>query len=182
MHKERCAGIEFGMIKFLIFSLFLRHLGSDRALTTNSGRATFVDMSMSYTRSPLHTEYGKTLFKHHQYTCNHFVERLSGLSHDDMTNFPLLTIPGVVSLHTTDQTIKSGSWRVVTTNDPSVATRIDAYIHKHYSSVLYKFPPNRSSKPSKSVTKATKKALISQTKDFTTTAPPGRMPGFKPQR
>ena len=31
MHKERCARIEFGVIKFLIFSLFLRHLGSDRA-------------------------------------------------------------------------------------------------------------------------------------------------------
>jgi len=31
MHKERCARIEFGMIKFLIFSLFSRHLGLDRA-------------------------------------------------------------------------------------------------------------------------------------------------------
>ena len=33
MHKERCARIEFGVIKFLIFSLFLRHLGSDRAVS-----------------------------------------------------------------------------------------------------------------------------------------------------
>ena len=122
------------------------------------------------------------LFKHHQCTRDHFIERLSGLSCDNMTNFPLLSIPGVISIHTTNQTIKSGSWRVITTNDPSVATRIDTYIHKHYLTVLYDFPPNRSSKPSKSVTKATKKALISQTKDFTTTAPPGRMPGFKPQR
>ena len=31
MHKERGARIEVGVIKFLIFSLFLRHLGLDRA-------------------------------------------------------------------------------------------------------------------------------------------------------
>ena len=30
-HKERCARIDFGVIKFLINSLFLRHLGSDHA-------------------------------------------------------------------------------------------------------------------------------------------------------
>jgi len=73
-------------------------------LTTNSRRATFVDISMLYTGSPLHAEYGKALFKHHQYTRNHFVERLLGLSRDDMTNFPLLLIPGVTSLHTADRT------------------------------------------------------------------------------
>ena len=53
-------------------------------------------MSISYTGSPLHTAYGKALFKHHQYTHDHSVKRLSGLSSDDMTNFPLLKIPGVV--------------------------------------------------------------------------------------
>ena len=125
-------------------------------LTTNSRRATSIDMSMSYTGSPLHAEYGKALFKHHQYMRNHFVERLSGLSRDDLTNFPLLSIPGVISLHTTNQTIKFGSWRVVTTNNPSVATQIDTYIHKHYLTVSYDFPkiapaslPNQSPRPPK---------------------------------
>mmetsp|Transcript_21227 Transcript_21227/g.47918 ORF Transcript_21227/g.47918 Transcript_21227/m.47918 type:complete len:266 (+) Transcript_21227:1893-2690(+) len=148
-------------------------------LTTNSRRATFVDISMLYTGSPLHAEYGKALFKHHQYTRDHFVERLSGLSRDDMTNFPLLSIPGVISLHTTDRTLTSGSWRVITTIDPSVAIRIDTYLHKHYSTVSYHFPPTRSSKPSESVTEATKKAWISQTKDFTITAPPRRNAWFQ---
>ena len=136
-------------------------------LANNSGKATFVDMSMSYTGSPLLTGYGKALFKHHQYTRDHFVERLSGLSRNDATNFPLLKIPWVLSLHTTDRTATSGSWRVITTNDPFVATRIDNYI-----TVSYDFPPNRSRKPFKSVTAATKKAWISQTKIFTATAPP----------
>ena len=161
-----------GVIVPKSYRALLRKMIQEINLITNSGRATFVDMSMSYTGSPLHTEYGKALFKHHQYTNNHFVERSSGLSHDGMTNFPLLTIPGVISLHTTDQTIKSGSWRVVTTNDPSVATQIDTYIQKHYLTVSYNFPRNRSRKPSESVTEATKKAWISQTKDFTTIAPP----------
>ena len=89
-----------------------------------------------------------------------------------MTNFPLLKIPGVISLHTTDRTMTSGSWRIVTTNDPQVATWIDEYIHKHYTMVSYNFPPNRSRKTSESVTKATKKVWISQTKHFTATAPP----------
>mmetsp|Transcript_13766 Transcript_13766/g.28997 ORF Transcript_13766/g.28997 Transcript_13766/m.28997 type:complete len:299 (-) Transcript_13766:7-903(-) len=136
-----------------------------------------------YKTSPLHTEYGKALFKQHQCTRDHLVERLSSLSRNNMTNFPLLKIPGVLSLHTTDRTVTSGSRPVVTTNDPLVATCIDAYIQKHYLTVLYDFPPNRSRKPSESATEAMKKAWISQTKDFTATAPPPRrMPGFKPRR
>ena len=161
-----------GVILPKSFCALLRKIIQEIDLTTNSGKATFVDMSMSYTGSPLHTEYSKVLFKQHQYMLDHLVERLSGLSCNGMTNVPLLKIPGVHSLHTMDRKVTSGSWRVVTTNDPLVATRIDNYIQKHYLTVLYDFPPNRSRKPSESVTKATKKAWISQTKDFTATSPP----------
>ena len=79
------------------FCALLRKIIQEIDLVDNSGKATFVDMLMSYTGSPLHTEYGKALFKHHQYTRDHFVECLSGLSRDNMTNFPLLKIPGVQS-------------------------------------------------------------------------------------
>ena len=182
--KWRTRGKTFTMTAIVVivpksYRALLWKMIQDIDLTMNSGRVTFVDMSMSYTGSPLHAEYGKALFKHHQYTCDHFVERLSGLSRDDMTNFPLLKIPGVISLHTTDRTIKSGSWRLVTTNDPLVAPRIDSYIHKHYLTVSYDSPPNRLSKPSESVTEATKQAWISQTKDFTATAPPRKNAWFQ---
>ena len=42
-HKERCVMNDFGVIKFLIFSLFLRHLGSDRALS--KGTLLLIDSS-----------------------------------------------------------------------------------------------------------------------------------------
>ena len=42
MHKERCARIEFGMIKFLIFSLFSRHLGLEHAIQSLSCSMNFV--------------------------------------------------------------------------------------------------------------------------------------------
>ena len=48
-----------------------------------------------------------------------------------------------------------------------------------YSTVSYNFPPNRSRKPSESVTEATKKAWISQTKDFTTIASPRKNAWFQ---
>ena len=91
------------------FRALLRKMIKEIDLVNNSGKATFADLSMSYTGSPLHTEYGKALFKHHQYTRDHFVERLSGLSRDDKTKFSLLKIPRVLSLHTTDRTMMSGS-------------------------------------------------------------------------
>ena len=93
---------------------------------------------------------------HNQYTTNHFVERLSGLSSDHMTNFPLLNIPGAQALHTTDCTITSGSWRLVTTNNLHVAARIDDYIYKHYTTQLFDLPPAWSQKASESVTETTK--------------------------
>ena len=88
-----------------------------------------------------------------------------------MTNFPLLNIPGVTALHTTDQTISSGSWQIVTNNNPQVATHTDDYLHEHYTMCPFDFPPNRSRKASESVTKANKQAWITQTKNFSATAP-----------
>ena len=161
-----------GVVVPKTFCALLRKIVQEIDLAKNSGKATFVDMAMSYTGSLLHTEYRKALFKHHQYTSSHFVECLSGLSSDDMTNFLLLKIPGVKALHITDRTITSGSWRLVTTNDPYVAARIDDYLHKHYTTHPFEIPPNRSRKASKSVTEATKQAWITQTKHFTVTAPP----------
>ena len=144
-----------------------------KKLTKTTGNTTFVDMAMSYTGSPLHSEYGKVLFKQQQYTRNHTVEHLSGLSSEDMTKFPLLTIPEVTALHTTNRTITSGSWRVVTRKDhPEVATLIDNHLYTHSSTHPFDFPPNRSKKASESVTEANKNVSISQNKNFTATAPP----------
>ena len=137
---------------------------------------------MSYTGSPLHTEYRKALFKHHQYTTNHFVERLSRLSSDNMTNFPLLNIPGVQALHTTDRTITSGSWRLVTTNDSHIAARIDDYIHKNYTTQPFKLPSARSQKASESVTEATKRVWITQTKISPLHPLHGKILGSKAQK
>ena len=120
-----------GVVVPKTFCALLQKLVQEIDLIKTTGKATFVDMAMSYTEFPLHTEYGKALFKNQQYTLDNTVEHLSGLSSEDMTKFPLFTIPGVTALHTTDRTITSGSWRLVTKNDPQVATHIDDHLRKH---------------------------------------------------
>ena len=153
-----------------------------KKLTKTTGNTTFVDMAMSYTGSPLHSEYGKVLFKQQQYTRNHTVEHLSGLSSEDMTKFPLLTIPEVTALHTTNRTITSGSWQVVTKNDPKVATLIDEHLHNHFTTHTFNFPPNCSKKVSKLVTEGNKNAWISQNNNFTATAPARKNTWIQPPK
>ena len=130
-----------GVVVPKTFCALLQKMVQEINLTKNTEKVTFVDLAMSYAGSPLHKEYGKALFKHQQYTQDHNVERLSGLSSNNMTNFPLLNIPGVTALHTTNQTITSDLWQIITKNDLQIATHIDDYLHQHYTTHLYNPPP-----------------------------------------